>query len=164
MSSADPSPSRLPSLTKVGQAGCFHRALCYLRRTASVLSLSLPHSSSEKAMAFPSASANDDPDPTTQMAWPTRRPSNEPMSPVDEYRSPLLPQQDLLANGQDARPDNKKTVPPDADLEEIGKRRLTTRDLFNLTVSMAGAQIAWTVELGCALSASCSMITPFNFP
>lgn len=29
-----------------------------------------------------------------------------------------------------------------------GKRRLSTLDLFNLSISMAGAQVAWTVELG----------------
>jgi len=29
------------------------------------------------------------------------------------------------------------------------KKRLTTKDLIFLTISMAGAQIAWTVELGC---------------
>jgi solute carrier family 45 protein 1/2/4 len=28
------------------------------------------------------------------------------------------------------------------------RRRLSTFDLFNLSISMAGAQIAWTVELG----------------
>jgi solute carrier family 45, member 1/2/4 len=31
------------------------------------------------------------------------------------------------------------------------RRRMTTWDLVNLSISMAGAQIAWTVELGYVL-------------
>ncbi|KAI0322524.1 MFS general substrate transporter [Amylostereum chailletii] len=33
-------------------------------------------------------------------------------------------------------------------MDKPGKRRLTLLDLFNLSVSMGGAQVAWTVELG----------------
>ena len=33
--------------------------------------------------------------------------------------------------------------------DAIGTKRLSTVNLFNLSISMAGAQIAWTVELGC---------------
>jgi solute carrier family 45 protein 1/2/4 len=43
-----------------------------------------------------------------------------------------------------------------APASEPGKQRLTTWNLITLSISMAGAQIAWTVELGydraCAVS------------
>lgn len=37
---------------------------------------------------------------------------------------------------------------PDDASESTGKRHLSTWDLITLSISMAGAQIAWTVELG----------------
>ena len=76
-----------------------------------------------------------DPDPTTQIPWPAARPrpavSSEASTEdiVDELgiRLPLS--------------DSKK---PDSN----GRRKLTTWDLITLSISMAGAQVAWTVELG----------------
>ena len=122
---------------------------CLLKGSSVHRSTSVLSSSPVISMTFPSAVASDDPDPTSQMAWPTRRQTNEPASPV-EYRSPLdLPQEQIQAqlNGRETRADAKRTT-VDQDLDDIGKRRLSAVDLFNLTVSMAGAQIAWTVELG----------------
>lgn len=80
--------------------------------------------------------SDSDPDPTSQIPWPAARPRQAVSSEastevtVDELgiRTPLS--------------DNKK-----ADSVN-GKRWLTTWDLITLSVSMAGAQVAWTVELG----------------
>ncbi|KAH8999258.1 MFS general substrate transporter [Lactarius akahatsu] len=80
-----------------------------------------------------------DPDPTTQIPWPgARKRSDRDMdSPGavsqsngnSRYNSPRRPS--VISGG-----------------ELHGKRRLSTLDLFNLSISMAGAQVAWTVELG----------------
>lgn len=86
-----------------------------------------------------------DPDPTTQMAWPSSR-RNAPGSHIlkSNYHgggveSPQGERGPLRLNTTTA---NIKTlVNPNA-------KRLTTKDLIFLTISMAGAQIAWTVELG----------------
>ncbi|KAL9712853.1 hypothetical protein Ac2012v2_004092 [Leucoagaricus gongylophorus] len=81
---------------------------------------------------IPPASDND-PDPTTQIAWPSRR--------AREVSYP-----DIGSNGSpesSATPQNSKQ-----DATRPGKRTLSTRDLITLSISMAGAQIAWTVELG----------------
>ncbi|KAJ7765006.1 hypothetical protein DFH07DRAFT_370837 [Mycena maculata] len=79
----------------------------------------------------------DQEDPTTQVAWPTR---------------PKRPQSSSNASAEEldhAAPDAENNV------EEVAKKvvtpakhRLTTWDLVTISISMAGAQIAWTVELG----------------
>ncbi|KAF7301801.1 ANK-REP-REGION domain-containing protein [Mycena indigotica] len=68
-------------------------------------------------------------DPTTQVPWPTRTrvTSDAPSSTVVESN-----EVEDVAKGV--------LVP--------AKRRLSTWDLITLSISMAGAQIAWTVELG----------------
>ncbi|KAI9466869.1 MFS general substrate transporter [Lactarius psammicola] len=80
-----------------------------------------------------------DPDPTTQIPWPgARKRSDRDVDPPgavpqsngnSRYNSPRRPS--IVGGG-----------------ELHGKRRLSTLDLFNLSISMAGAQVAWTVELG----------------
>ena len=79
-----------------------------------------------------------DPDPTTQIPWPgARKRSDRDVDPTraarsnrsSRYNSPQRPS--IVSGG-----------------ELHGKRRLSTLDLFNLSISMAGAQVAWTVELG----------------
>ncbi|KAH9045555.1 MFS general substrate transporter [Lactarius pseudohatsudake] len=80
-----------------------------------------------------------DPDPTTQIPWPgaRKRSDRDVDSPGavsqsngnSRYNSPRRPS--VISGG-----------------ELHGKRRLSTLDLFNLSISMAGAQVAWTVELG----------------
>lgn len=78
-----------------------------------------------------------DPDPTTQIPWPGARkrsdrdvdtPGAAQSTGSSRYHSPQRPS---VIGG-----------------ELHGKRRLSTLDLFNLSISMAGAQITWTVELG----------------
>ncbi|THH10078.1 hypothetical protein EW145_g1578 [Phellinidium pouzarii] len=102
-------------------------------------------------MSFPSA---PDPDPTTQMAWPTTSTSRDGLATGDD--TPLSgswpptpkkgsPQRIALKGTPNAA---TEAVAEDM---EIGRKRLTTFQLFKLSVSMAGAQIAWTVELGSVL-------------
>ena len=95
-------------------------------------------------MTFP-ANVDSDPDPTSQIAWParqgerTRRGSNK-------------------HNGQNGRSGSRPSVsrangsglskPPTAEAEGSGKKRMSTMDLFNLSLAMGGSQVAWTVELG----------------
>ena len=92
------------------------------------------------------------PDPTTQMAWPMTSngtandapvagPSDGTLPPEVRYRAP--PPQKGVPPQRDARPAVSAPQP-----SEIGRKRLTTLQLFNLSISMAGAQVAWTVELG----------------
>lgn len=103
-------------------------------------------------MTFPSttsAAIANDPDPTTQMAWPTSKnypsPSPSPVEPTSQSSWP--PQGPARANGKSPARGNKKDDIPEGN-SEIGTRRLSTLQLFNLSISMAGAQVAWTVELG----------------
>jgi hypothetical protein len=80
-----------------------------------------------------------DPDPTTQIAWPGARKRSDPDPDVSRVsQSPANP-----TDNSSRRP----SVGSRADAN--GKRRrLSTLDLVYLSISMAGAQIAWTVELG----------------
>ncbi|KAJ7507950.1 hypothetical protein B0H11DRAFT_1969440 [Mycena galericulata] len=75
----------------------------------------------------------DQEDPTSQVPWPIRpkKPQSNPSSENDDAP-------DTENNIEEVA---KKIVTP-------AKRRLTTWDLITLSISMAGAQIAWTVELG----------------
>ncbi|KAK0191134.1 hypothetical protein F5146DRAFT_1137928 [Armillaria mellea] len=72
-------------------------------------------------------------DPTTQMAWPSRR-HNDP-SPETAADDPSIDREE---------PELTKQV----ETATTAKRRLSTWDLMTLSVAMLGAQIAWTVELG----------------
>ncbi|TFY65644.1 hypothetical protein EVG20_g5453 [Dentipellis fragilis] len=92
-------------------------------------------------MAFPT-SADADPDPTTQIPWPGARSKwNERKARADADAPPV--------EGSEAGPSSDLSGETAADArKESGKQGLSTLDLFKLSVSMAGAQIAWTVELG----------------
>ncbi|KAG6833887.1 hypothetical protein H0H87_007898 [Tephrocybe sp. NHM501043] len=81
--------------------------------------------------------ADSDPDPTTQIPWPSGRPRRA--SDVDEVAKVATPSDEGFVRGA-PESTTKKAEP--------GRRRLTTWDLVTLSISMAGAQIAWTVELG----------------
>ncbi|KAG6854846.1 hypothetical protein C0991_012036 [Blastosporella zonata] len=81
--------------------------------------------------------ADSDPDPTTQIPWPSGRPRHTP--DLDEASKPTTPSDDGLIR---LAPETTAKKP------DLGRRRLTTWDLITLSISMAGAQIAWTVELG----------------
>lgn len=93
-------------------------------------------------MTFPSAAGPaDDPDPTTQMPWPTRiKSNNTPPSGIAQ----------TVASGgtSPTRNDDIKKGDDSDDENEIGRKQLSTLQLFNLSISMAGSQVAWTVELG----------------
>ncbi|KAG6821597.1 hypothetical protein H0H93_000106 [Arthromyces matolae] len=82
---------------------------------------------------------DSDPDPTTQIAWPSGRPRQTPDSEEQLLVKPGTPKTDDAAVRSAPETTSKKTE---------SKRRLTTWDLITLSISMAGAQIAWTVELG----------------
>jgi solute carrier family 45 protein 1/2/4 len=81
---------------------------------------------------------SDDPDPTTQIPWPGARKRSD--RDVD-------PQGTAQTNGS-SRYNSSRRPSVISRSEMNGKRRLSTLDLFNLSISMAGAQVAWTVELG----------------
>ncbi|KAG6830831.1 hypothetical protein H0H92_014483 [Tricholoma furcatifolium] len=83
--------------------------------------------------------ADSDPDPTTQIPWPSGRPTLS--SNLDDASKPII-----IATSDDGVSRNITEATPKN--QEPRKRRLTTWDLITLSVSMAGAQIAWTVELG----------------
>lgn len=94
-----------------------------------------------------------DPDPTTQMAWPTSSNSRESLAigttandahlaPEERYRAPTGAQK-----RKSPQRDVKQSGTPET-TADIGRARLSTLQLFCLSVSMAGAQVAWTVELG----------------
>jgi len=77
--------------------------------------------------------SDSDPDPTTQIAWPSRHARGASRPHTGSNGSLEL----------SATPRNGSQ-----DATNPGKRTLSTRDLITLSISMAGAQIAWTVELG----------------
>jgi solute carrier family 45 protein 1/2/4 len=76
-----------------------------------------------------------DPDPTTQIPWPGARKRSDREADAQE-----------TTNGASRYNSRRPSVVSRAEIN--GKRRLSTLDLFNISISMAGAQIAWTVELG----------------
>ncbi|KAF8640148.1 hypothetical protein AX17_001384 [Amanita inopinata Kibby_2008] len=79
---------------------------------------------------------DSDPDPTTQIPWPAAR---------TRQTWTLESRTDANADEGSNRTlleDNGKLQPPSE------RRHLTAWDLITLSISMAGAQIAWTVELG----------------
>ncbi|KAI0269128.1 MFS general substrate transporter [Gloeopeniophorella convolvens] len=89
-------------------------------------------------MALP-PSPGADPDPTTQIPWPGARKRSDQDVNTHSAAAP--------ANGNSPYNVPRGSTRPEANGQN-GKRRLSTLDLFNLSISMAGAQIAWTVELG----------------
>ncbi|KAF7433062.1 hypothetical protein PC9H_005008 [Pleurotus ostreatus] len=88
---------------------------------------------------MPPIADSSDPDPTTQIPWPAAR-SKHSSSSKD------------TAEAQDGRRPRgiqiAETAKRPASQSPVGKKLLTTWNLITLSVSMAGAQIAWTVELG----------------
>lgn len=77
--------------------------------------------------------ADSDPDPTTQIPWPAAR-----------SRQTVHLETSADAEAHDGRVEEEATkikIDP-------AKHRLSTWNLITLSISMAGAQIAWTVELG----------------
>ena len=94
-------------------------------------------------MAFPAVAVDADPDPTTQMAWPSARPKRVRRTHVQDLAHPESEERDdrMAGDPHSLRANGKAMAEP-------GKRRLSTWNLITLSISMAGAQVAWTVELG----------------
>ncbi|KAH6915329.1 major facilitator superfamily domain-containing protein [Coprinopsis sp. MPI-PUGE-AT-0042] len=78
-----------------------------------------------------------DPDPTTQIAWPAARTRRQNANPNDALAVPR----------ETGTPTPPRDGPPSRPTKAT-KRQLSSWDLITLSISMAGAQIAWTVELG----------------
>jgi hypothetical protein len=73
-------------------------------------------------------------DENAAVAWP------EPQSPIverDSLRAPPPPGADI---------DRQNTTT--SSIGKSGERRMGWKDFVNISISMAGAQIAWTLELG----------------
>lgn len=84
-----------------------------------------------------------DPDPTTQIAWPASHRSRTTSYSQQETQSvEQESHQAVDGNGKQTDRSGKQHT------SEPGRTRLTTWNLITLSISMAGAQIAWTVELG----------------
>ena len=98
--------------------------------------------------------ADADPDPTTQMAWPNARHNTKGAS---ESAAPDLAEYDGGEGDGGERSSSSRRTDGAG-----GKKRMSMMDLFNLSISMGGAQIAWTVELGYASNggtcSSCTLI------
>jgi hypothetical protein len=77
-----------------------------------------------------------DADADGPVAWPG------PPSPVEEFRNPL----DHPVDPTEAVRNLKR--------KNSGEKHMTLKDFINISISMAGAQIAWTLELG--------YVNPFN--
>lgn len=92
-------------------------------------------------MTFPS-NVDADPDPTTQIPWPARMPNRRRASTINHPGSIA----GSSALNDEAADTNKASSTPKEG--EVLKRRMSTMDLVKLSISMAGAQVAWTVELG----------------
>ncbi|EIN10403.1 MFS general substrate transporter [Punctularia strigosozonata HHB-11173 SS5] len=100
----------------------------------------------------PSPNANADEDPTTQIPWPSRsrRQANGDAEDGDERSRLLKPAvhfSDRTRGGQGSRSPSRSADGRNS-AAASGKKRLTTWNLVALSVSMLGAQIAWSVELG----------------
>jgi hypothetical protein len=98
--------------------------------------------------------AQGDPDPTTQVAWPSSKKTlangeEEILSPVDAPRQVLnIPEPHVHFENRGNNAGAARVEP--------GKKRLTTWDFIIISVSMLGAQITWSVELGYVFTAGVS--------
>ncbi len=93
-------------------------------------------------MAFPASNDAADPDPTTQIPWPSRQTKRVRMSDsVERERARTMPPEATNSADLHQGGGNGKEMDP-------ARKRMSTMDLVKLSISMAGAQIAWTVELG----------------
>ncbi|KAI0036808.1 MFS general substrate transporter [Vararia minispora EC-137] len=76
------------------------------------------------------------------MAWPGSR--SKRLSSANASASTLAE----AVGDQDERTEQRRSGTRRSRVDKGGKKRMSILDLFNLSVSMGGAQIAWTVELG----------------
>jgi len=84
------------------------------------------------------------------MTFPPNADENAPVA-WPEPHSPVVERENLLARPQPgADVDRQNTTA--SSLKKSGERRMGWRDFINISISMAGAQIAWTLELGYGIS------------
>ncbi|KAF9226586.1 MFS general substrate transporter [Gyrodon lividus] len=83
-----------------------------------------------------------DPDPTSQIAWPAAR--HRQRTPDMQLEQDSEPGSETAVSYQSTDGTGKRSTVA----SEHPRHRLTTWNLITLSISMAGAQIAWTVELG----------------
>ncbi|KAF8138444.1 hypothetical protein EV363DRAFT_1393899 [Boletus edulis] len=82
-----------------------------------------------------------DPDPTSQIAWPAARHRQRTTSNLQLAQDSELTSDTAVSSTFDSA--KRSSIPT-----EHPRHLLTTWNLITLSISMAGAQIAWTVELG----------------
>ncbi|CCL99450.1 uncharacterized protein FIBRA_01468 [Fibroporia radiculosa] len=90
-------------------------------------------------MTFPTT-ADADPDPTTQIPWPSRNGKR-----IREQTQDMDSPEEAGDTNNAGHSNGKKSS---SEREDPAERRMSTLDLIYLSISMAGSQVAWTVELG----------------
>ncbi|KAH7916169.1 major facilitator superfamily domain-containing protein [Hygrophoropsis aurantiaca] len=98
-------------------------------------------------MSFP-VNPDADPDPTTQMPWPSARYRQRTASGNTQQTSADQNHSTGINRSYQSTEDGGKQVLSSSTSPKPGRTRLSTWDLITLSISMGGAQIAWTVELG----------------
>lgn len=91
-------------------------------------------------MTFPET-VEPDADSESQIAWPIRPSERGRRASHKSQRSEV--ETGSVRGGSSSVGRGKAT-----DASASGKKRMSTLDLIYLSVSMAGSQVAWTVELG----------------
>lgn len=84
-----------------------------------------------------------DPDPTSQIPWPAARHRQRTTSGLHLEQGSQPPSETAVSYHSTDNFGKRSTVPT-----EHTRHLLSTWNLITLSISMAGAQIAWTVELG----------------
>lgn len=87
-------------------------------------------------------SADSDPDPTSQIPWPGRNGKRAKLRGVQTPDSAVA-----TPDSNGSRSKSKRGTPANNEADPA-RKRMTTMDLIKLSISMGGAQVAWTVELG----------------
>lgn len=90
----------------------------------------------------------DSEDPTTQIPWPAARGRHQDEADGVSDSDNEVQATPAANNGVNRKP---RTSSPG--------RKFSTWDLITLSISMGGAQIAWTVELGCVFGAVVRSLT-----
>ena len=93
-------------------------------------------------MAIP-YNVDADPDPTSQIAWPAARHRQRTTSDL-QLAQGSEPSGETAVSYRSTADSGKRSAIP----TEHTRHLLSTWNLITLSISMAGAQIAWTVELG----------------
>ncbi|KAI9066740.1 MFS general substrate transporter [Trametes sanguinea] len=96
-------------------------------------------------MTFP-PTVEPDPDSASQRAWPIRPSERGRRASQKSQREPI--EQDGRGGSASRGNGNGKASDANGATTASGKKRMSTLDLINLSISMGGSQVAWTVELG----------------